>query len=325
MRFPDYRSLKTFLWEEYRANPEELPIDPRGYAPGTNWARRCAPRFHRALKSVAEYAGEGSVLLDIGGYPGSFVRLARACFGDTLRVLSCGMPLTDHLVGALRNDAIEFRPCNLDPDVVSPLDLPVGLPFESESVDVITCMEVVEHLYSLRTLITESVRVLRPGGVLYITTDNVLNLDGLIRIFRSGETNLDHQLDQTTIWSDHRDQWRGHVRFYSTHQLVEAGRKGGLSVDRTRTFEHYEDPDVIDWDDHGLRGKVRRWLRGHGERSPFRIRRSLLGLRYLGLKSLSACYNNHIEVVLRKPDRVFQDVTGSSPQPVGVATSGQLA
>ena len=92
-------------------------------------------------------------------------------------------------------------------------DVPRGLPYASGSIDIITCMEVVEHLFSLRTLITECYRVLSPGGILYITTNNVMDRVGLLRIFRTQDTNLDYQIDQTTIWSQESNSWRGHVPF----------------------------------------------------------------------------------------------------------------
>jgi SAM-dependent methyltransferase len=44
------------------------------------------------------------------------------------------------------------------------------LPFESESFDLITCLEVIEHVANERETFRELSRVLRPGGTLILTT-----------------------------------------------------------------------------------------------------------------------------------------------------------
>ena len=46
------------------------------------------------------------------------------------------------------------------------------LPFKNDWFDAITIFDVVEHLHSPMFLFSEAFRVLRPGGVLFITTPN---------------------------------------------------------------------------------------------------------------------------------------------------------
>lgn len=321
MRFRDYQAFKAFLEHEYAPLPEEVTSASEGYAPGANWAKRHAPRFFRALRAIEPEMGPGSRLLDIGTYPGSFPRLARACYGAGVQISACGMPGTHEFLGGLARDGIQFRACNLDPEVTSRVelpqglsidDLPRGLPFESNSIDVITCMEVVEHLFSLKTLLTECQRVLRPGGLLYITTNNIMDRVGLLRIFRSSDTNLDDQLEQTTIWSDDSSPWRGHVRFYSVKQLGRIGEQAGLAVWRSGHFQHFEDPDTLVWRDRGLLGQLRKWLRGRGDAPPVRLRIWLQSLIHLGPRSLSSRFNSHLELILRKA----ADELLVSPKPV---------
>ena len=45
-----------------------------------------------------------------------------------------------------------------------------ALPLRTGSVDAITCLQVVEHLWDLRRFLAECRRALRPGGKLYVTT-----------------------------------------------------------------------------------------------------------------------------------------------------------
>src|SRR5262249_24998065 len=152
------------------------------------------------------YVRPGATLLDIGTYPGTFPRLFRACYGPTVRLLACGIPGTYEFEQSLARDGIEFSACNLDPEAATKADLPQDmsvddlpqtLPYPSGSIDIITCTEMVEHLFSLKTLMMECARVLAPGGILYVTTNNVMHRKGLLRILVSHDTNLDSEIEQT--------------------------------------------------------------------------------------------------------------------------------
>jgi len=309
MKFANYQAFKHYIWNEYVPLPEEVTNPEEGFAPETNWARRHAPRFYRGLTAIQGHMRPGAALLDIGTYPGSFPRLARACFSDEVKVSACGMPGTSSFHDALSRAGIAFRACNIDPQVVTTVEIPAGisndqipkgLPFDPGSIDVITCMEVVEHLYSLKTLFTECHRVLVPGGILYLTTNNIMDRVGLLRIFRSHDTNLDDDLDQTTVWSDANSPWRGHVRFYSIKQLAAAGARAGLASLRTGFFQQHEDPDVIVWPDGGRLATVRRRLRGRGDTPPVNLRLMAQCLIHLGPRAFSHCYDTHLEITFMK-------------------------
>ncbi|HEC35639.1 MAG TPA: class I SAM-dependent methyltransferase [Anaerolineae bacterium] len=48
----------------------------------------------------------------------------------------------------------------------------LSLPFSDESFDLVIMVEVIEHVPDKETLMAEVARVLRPGGLLYLTTPN---------------------------------------------------------------------------------------------------------------------------------------------------------
>ena len=297
-RFRRYSEFKRFIWEDYEPFACEMTTAP-GYRPGSSWAQRHAPRFYRTLRALQGQLRSGSALLDVGAYPGSFVRLARATFGEGLQVAGCGMPVESSFAERLKEHGIAFTACNLDPDVVSPESLPVGLPYPSESFDVITAMEVVEHLYSLKTLFCEVRRVLKPHGIFYVTTNNVMDRVGLLRLFRTHDTNLDSDIEQTTIWSDYTNQWRGHVRFYSVKQLAQVGDRASLRAVQCSGFEHHEDPDVYVHDDAARSSWLRRWLRGDGQRPPRKVRAWLPFFYRIGPRAWSSDYDSHIELLFQ--------------------------
>lgn len=84
-------------------------------------------------------------LLDIGGGPGPF----RSLIPPGVRLVS-----------------LEVSPA-YRPDVVASA---VRLPFAERSFDAILCTEVMEHIYETHAVLAEMFRVLRPGGVVILTT-----------------------------------------------------------------------------------------------------------------------------------------------------------
>jgi SAM-dependent methyltransferase len=88
-----------------------------------------------------------------------------------------------------------------------------SLPLRERSFDLITCIDVLEHLSDDRQAIRELVRILRPGGVLVVTVPAFMFL-----------------------WGDH-DTIYGHHRRYTTGELRERFEAAGLRVHKLSYFE----------------------------------------------------------------------------------------
>jgi len=102
---------------------------------------------------------------------------------------------TGNLIRRIRQEYdVESRACDytdefmeLEGIKVDVVDLNRGtLPYPDGHFDVITFTEVAEHLENYRAIVREIHRVLKPGGVVVITTPNVLNMKSRMRFLTTG-------------------------------------------------------------------------------------------------------------------------------------------
>ncbi len=66
------------------------------------------------------------------------------------------------------------------------VDLRQRLPYGDASFDVVLLVEVIEHLSDHQAAIGELARILKPGGVLILTTPNVMRLNSRVHFMLSG-------------------------------------------------------------------------------------------------------------------------------------------
>lgn len=118
------------------------------------------------VKQLLRRCGRGSRILDIGSGFGSFVLTARRHGLDAV-----GIDIAPFEVEFARERLLEEAPGD-DPEYVYRLGSGLDLSFMAESFDVITLWNVLEHVSDYRRLLSEVVRVLRPGGHLYAVCPN---------------------------------------------------------------------------------------------------------------------------------------------------------
>jgi 2-polyprenyl-3-methyl-5-hydroxy-6-metoxy-1,4-benzoquinol methylase len=69
---------------------------------------------------------------------------------------------------------------------VGGVDLNCFLPFQSARFDGVDLVEVIEHIENQPQLVREINRVLKPGGMLLVSTPNVLNMMSRLRFLFTG-------------------------------------------------------------------------------------------------------------------------------------------
>jgi ubiquinone/menaquinone biosynthesis C-methylase UbiE len=94
-----------------------------------------------------------------------------------------------------------------------------GLPFEDDRFDMITCLEVLEHVVSPDNLLAEIHRVLRAGGACLISVPNLQFIEYTIALMRG---KMPHPA------ADKR-----HMSIYTLRFLEKQMREAGLSIEFT--------------------------------------------------------------------------------------------
>lgn len=108
------------------------------------------------------------------------------------------------------------------------------LPYPDAGFDLVTCSEVLEYVENYRAVLREIRRVLKPGGLMVVTTPNVLNMKSRLRYLVCGFTNLFGPLP---VKNQDRFQTSGHVTpipyFYLAHAMLDCDfRDLQLDTDR---------------------------------------------------------------------------------------------
>lgn len=111
--------------------------------------------------------------------------------GKTLLDVSCK---EGDVLQALQARGLRLRGTNYEPTGPGlngiPIDYGVNLlerlPYDDASFDVVLLIEVIEHLENHRAALGELARILKPGGVLILTTPNIMRLNSRLHFFWSG-------------------------------------------------------------------------------------------------------------------------------------------
>jgi len=117
---------------------------------------------------------------------------------------------TGILADGLRKIGFEVSCCDINPSYFSIPDLTIeigdlnqSLPYSDDSFDYLVCLDGIEHTENPFNAIREFQRVLKPGGKIFLSTPNFLNIERRLRYLFAGSFSKipSHQ----TV----RDIWRG--------------------------------------------------------------------------------------------------------------------
>jgi len=98
-------------------------------------------------------------------------------------------------------------------------DLNKKLPLKDNFFDIITCSEVIEHVFNTEQLLRELKRVLRPGGIVVLTTPNLVGLENRLRILFGRHPSFFEYSERDAM---------GHIRAYSSRELLKQAKLVGF-------------------------------------------------------------------------------------------------
>lgn len=97
-----------------------------------------------------------------------------------------------------------------------------SLPFPDNSVNIIVCSEVLEHVLSPQTVLSEMKRVLKPDGYAIIEMDSG---NALFKIVWYWWTNIRHG-----VWED------AHIQKFNANKLMHMIEEAGFTIVETKRF-----------------------------------------------------------------------------------------
>jgi len=127
-----------------------------------------SPERWRARKATLTQYKETGVLLDLGCSSGSFLEFMRS---DSWKLYGIEISADGARAAEAKSGAVIFAGSIAD------------APFARDSFDVITCFDVLEHLYEPLQVMTRVEEWLKPGGVFYVLVPNIDSAEG--RVFGS--------------------------------------------------------------------------------------------------------------------------------------------
>jgi SAM-dependent methyltransferase len=185
-------------------------------------------------------ARHGGDLLDLGTHRGDMTLRVAERLGAA-RV--AGVELIERHAAVARSRGVEVTVGDLDD----------GLPFPSESFDVVHANQVLEHVRRTDVLIREVRRVLRPGGLACLSTNNLSSWHNVISLGLGMQPMPMHVSDEIIVgnplnpehrWG-HRDVGRTHLRLFTARALSELAGYHGLALERLTTVGYYPLPPLL--------------------------------------------------------------------------------
>jgi SAM-dependent methyltransferase len=182
----------------------------------------------------------GGSLLDLGTSTGEFTAKVAARLGAT-RI--AGVELIDEHARVARARGIEIVSADLDE----------GLPFADGEFDTVHANQVVEHVRRTDRFLSEIRRVLAPGGIACLSTNNLSSWHNVGSLVLGFQPTPAHVSDEVIVGNPldplrgrmHEDLGRTHLRLFTGRALTELCAYHGLDRVLLRTVGYYPLPPVL--------------------------------------------------------------------------------
>lgn len=179
--------------------------------------------------------------LDLGCGDGEFT-LAMARTIGTTRI--SGIDIIDSEIVKAKKNGIAVKKADLDGE----------FPFPSNTFDVVTGAQVIEHLFEVDSFVSEIHRVLKPGGIAVISTENLSSWHNIAALFFGLQPStgpyisnrfsigfhplaVEHQKEHKA--KPYLAVMRGHTRVMAFRSFVSLFERYGFHVEEARGVGFY--------------------------------------------------------------------------------------
>lgn len=164
---------------------------------------RLKRRTHEVEQALKRHCDHRlAVLVDVGTADGLMLQMLESHLGSLLYI---GLDLSFELLSACRGDRVHKCQCEA-----------ACLPLKRETADVVIATAVIEHVADASRMVSECGRILRPGGVLVLSTPDPF---------------MEHLASALGLLKE-----SGHVRTFTLRELASLVRRCGFHVLESRKF-----------------------------------------------------------------------------------------
>lgn len=219
------------------------------------------------------------------------VKIISTHFGDVSGKTILDMPAGNGWVSEeLAKHGAHITPADINEEKpeYAQVDMEKPLPFNDQQFDAIVCAEGIEHILNPAELFKELARVVKPGGIIIITTPNVQSFFSRYQLLCTGYLYLFDPFDKLPF-TEKEQRDRGHVSPVFYTQLRYYSEMYGLAVQRptgSRFKKIYLLPFFLPFILRGYLWALNDWKKTSKDESRKEIINHLFSLRVLFSRSL---------------------------------------